>query len=608
MLSTVTFEMKTTSMALVSFSIVFVFCHLFDVSNAWRLSARLPFIKPRIENVDYDCIIVGAGASGMFASGATSMLGSKTLLLDIIPVKNQNDGESDTTASKSECSNIGGDCTNFACVPSKAVRSMARMKEDFRNAQRHAAETVSKVKSRESPTAIVKYNPNLDLMLVSDCRFVSPCEIEVTFPYEFYSSSRSFELPQALKNSTSFVFSSKKFLIATGAGPVVPESLDVQAKKAQLPIYTYKTIYRSSDDTNSIWDLIINRENPKILIAGGGATALEIGQSLARLRKENGNLTISMVAPDILKGARADDTLRKAATTIIENEGIKLHLGKYLLEILPDKSTRLSDGEILPPVDAVVMCVGREPNVESLQLEKAEVSYDKRLGIMVKNNLRSRSNPRVYACGDCCSAVKGNHRTAIQAAWTGYHAAANTKIPSLLRIGFKNFYHKTVPSVIYTDPELVSVGLSKEECQQRYGIEGFDSITVFEENSDRSDMESRERITIGFVEIRATKIYGKILGFTACGPTASELANEMSLAIVSGLTVRDIAKSLHSYPSHGYLLYRAALSLTMRSVFGSLEALGPLGGILANVGRFVSSMAFMIKKRIRSVRRRIQRS
>ena len=86
-------------------------------------------------------------------------------------------------------------------------------------------------------------------------------------------------------------------------------------------------------------------------------------------------------------------------------------------------------------------------------------------------------------------------------------------------------------------------------------------------------MECRERLTIGFVELRTTKIYGKILGMTACGPSASELANEMSLAIVSGLTARDIAKSLHSYPSHGYLMYRAALALTMSSVWGSLEAL-----------------------------------
>merc|ERR1712194_409616 len=110
------------------------------------------------------------------------------------------------------------------------------------------------------------------------------------------------------------------------------------------------------------------------------------------------------------------------------------------------------------------------------------------------------------------------------------------------------------------------------------------------------DMESLERLTIGFVEMRVTKIFGRILGFTACGPNASELANEISLAITSGLTVRDISKSLHSYPSHGYLMYRAALSLTMRSVWGLLEALGPVGGVLANFGRLMSSTVLTVKK------------
>jgi hypothetical protein len=162
--------------------------------------------------------------------------------------------------------------------------------------------------------------------------------------------------------------------------------------------------------------------------------------------------------------------------------------------------------------------------------------------------------------------------------------------------------------VIYTDPELVSVGLSREECERQYGVDGFDSISVSEENTDRADMESRERLTIGFVELRATKIYGKILGLTACGPSASELANEMSLAIVSGLTVRDVAKSLHSYPSHGYLMYRAALSLTMGSVWGSLEALGPVGGFLSNVGRFLSATVSTIKKRTRFLRKLKQNS
>lgn len=569
------------SFLLVPFLSLLVFRPSF--SNAWQLTRR----SASKTNHDYDCIIVGTGASGMFASGATSMLGSKTLLLELS--NNSNNGTAADVLHHSTNNNVGGDCTNYACVPSKAVRSEARMKKDFLSAQQHAASTVSKVKSRESPSSIVQGNPNLDMMLISDCEFVSPHQIQVTFPFEFFSSVRSFQ--SFPKNTTKFTLSSKKFLIATGASPIVPESIRIQAYKSNLPIFTYRTLYRPSND-NSLWNLVANKNHSNIMIAGGGATALEIGQSLARLGKRN--LTISMVAPDILKGER-DANLRNAAVQILENEGIKLHLNKYLHDVLLDKSIRLSDGTILPPPDALIMCIGRNPNVQTLQLDQANVAYDDKFGILVRNDLQSKTNRRVFACGDCCSVVTGNHRTATQAAWTGYHAAANTKVPYLLRIG-SNSFHKTVPRVIYTDPELVSVGLSQEDCERKYGPEGYDSIYVSEKDTDRADMEYQERFTIGFVEIRATKIYGKILGFTGCGPTASELANEMSLAIVNGLTVRNIAKSLHSYPSHGYLMYRAALSLTMNSAFGQLEALGPVGGILSNIGRFVLSISLKIKR------------
>jgi pyruvate/2-oxoglutarate dehydrogenase complex dihydrolipoamide dehydrogenase (E3) component len=542
-------------------------------------------------------IIIGAGASGMFASGTTSMLGSKTLLLDLT------NNNTNSNSNNINNNNVGGDCTNYACVPSKAVRSEARMKNDFLSAQQHAALTVSKVKIRESPSAIVERNPNLDLMLISDCEFVSPYQIQVTFPCEFFSSVRSLELESIPKNTTTITLSSKKFLIATGASPIVPESIRIQASEYNLPIFTYRTVFQPTSD-NSLWNLLAEKNNPNIVIAGGGATALEIGQSLARLGK--GKLKISMVAPDILKDEH-DINLRNAAIQILEFEGIELHLNKYLRDVLPDKSIRLSDGTILPPPDALIMCIGRNPNIQTLQLEKANIAYDDKTGILVKNSLRSKTNRRVFACGDCCSAVTGNQRTATQAAWTGYHAASNTIIPYLLRVGSKSF-HRTVPRVIYTDPELVLVGLSQVDCERKYGLEGFDSIYVPENNTDRADMEYQERLTNGFVEIRATKFYGRILGFTGCGPTASELANEMSLAIVNGLTVRDIAKSLHSYPSHGYLMYRAALALTMSSPFGQLEALGPVGGIIANVGRFVSSGVSTVKKVHKSSNRRTKSS
>jgi dihydrolipoamide dehydrogenase len=106
--------------------------------------------------------------------------------------------------------------------------------------------------------------------------------------------------------------------------------------------------------------------------------------------------------------------------------------------------------------------------------------------------------------------------------------------------------HHTVPGVIYTDPELASIGLSYIQCVQRYGTNGFDCLNVAEEGTDRGDMERLERPVIGFVELRVTKISGRVLGMTACGPAAAELVNELGLVITSGVTVRDMARSIHA--------------------------------------------------------------
>jgi pyruvate/2-oxoglutarate dehydrogenase complex dihydrolipoamide dehydrogenase (E3) component len=542
-------------------------------------------------DLEYDLVIIGAGASGMFASGASTMLGSKTLLLDLV--------RNDT----STMSNIGGDCTNAACVPSKAVRSMARKavqdaaSSTLISARKHATETVLKVRSRENPSAIVEGNANLDLVLVSDCRFVSPHEMTLSV-CESYSSERS------LPNSTTLQIRGKKFLIATGAAPIIPEHLDAAAKRAGLRTYAYRNLLRPSkeedDQLDSIWRLLEKDDAIKrVVVAGGGATACELGQSLARLGK--GRLEIDLVAPTLLPGE--DVSLKNAAAQLLHQDGITLHLGRRLEDVLPNKQSRLSDGTLLPPCDALVLCLGRKPALEELCLETADVSWDKILGVVVNPSLQSTTAPHVYACGDCCSAVCSNPqgRTATHAGWTGYYAAANTKLPRWLSVGSKSV-HSTVPRVIYTDPELVSVGLSVQECIKKYGSGGYDRLLVPELNTDRADMESLERRTIGFVELRATKIDGRILGFTGCGPAASELANEMSVAIGNRLTVADVARCLHSYPSHGYLLHRVALALTFNSVWGSLEAVGPVGGVLAKVGRFVIKPFTSLKRLSRHVR------
>ena len=606
-------------------------------------------------NIDYefDLVIIGAGASGLFASGAATSLGCQTLLLDQ-QITNQPEQDD---ASILIQHNLGGDCTNAACVPSKAVRSVAQLssstttttwstKRNFNwlsYARRHATDTIQTVRSREgTPQEMVERNhPHLNIVLLQKGYFTSPQTMELVVSAS--SSSRNSDGKRRMMygpilenhrhnkttTTTTLTISSKKFLIATGASPIIPPGLEQSAKEAGVPFYTYRTLFgqqaqasSSSDTDDSIWNLLnedVNSSSMKkhVVIAGGGPSGVEIAQSLSRL-----GLQVTLVAPQLLPDH--DASLRAAAQALLEDqEGVNLRLNAKVKSVTRDDKTLVLEepttnsnensgdnhhhADDIPPVDALIACVGRSPaeSLRSLRLKAAHIDYDDTLGVLVHpRTLKSTSNQHVSACGDCCSAVTA--RTSTHAAWTGYHAVLQTVLPFWLRLGSKAV-HNTVPRVIYTDPELATVGLSHSECEAIYGRNnGFDSIRVNATGTDRADMDSVARnnaTEIGFVELRVTKVDGRILGFTGCGPCASEHANEMSLAIASGLTVRDVAKALHSYPSHGYLLYRAALALALKDVWGSLEAIGPVGGGIATMGRGVTKVGLFVGRKMKSVRK-----
>lgn len=601
----------------------------------WPTTTKMTTAPPNID-LEYDLVIIGAGASGLFASGAATMLGSRTLMVDL--ELDVSDGSNNVLTNVT--SNIGGDCTNSACVPSKAVRSVARMaaaaassnhqwkttrkNNDGRHnfmalARRHATNTVLTVREREDPNAMVERNPNLDIALVSDCHFTSSNKLSLTVQQGYSCNNTNRTKIRALDSNTPTIVRSKKFLIATGASPVVPDHLENAAQAARIPTFTYQTLLRPSrEEEHSIWQILASDDDndetkrKHVVIAGGGATACELGQSLARL--SGGNVIIDVVAPILLRGE--DVTLQNAAAQILlENDNVNLHLGQRVQDVLANRTIRLSNGDIISSCDALVLCMGRKPGpgLARLNLQAANIQWNEMTGVTVKaSNLQSISAPHVYACGDCCSAVASNPlgRTATHAAWTGYFAAANACLPRLLTMGSKAV-HETVPRVIYTDPELASVGLSLEECVMRYGIDGFDRLMVPTAQTDRADMEVLERgkDVYGFIELRATKVDGKILGMTACGPAASELANELSVVLENGLRAIDMARSLHSYPSYGYILHRVALAIAFGNLWGSLEASGTIGGWVAWWGRKVSKGVSLAKKAFsRRKKQRIRRA
>ena len=559
---------------------------------------RRPFQKPTYE---YDITIIGAGASGLVAAGVASSVGFKTLLIERAQIDGGAPGRVEF--------NVGGDCTNAACVPSKAIRSIAKMayasssgnstdhddghpnrsNKWLELARRQANDAVGRVRAREDPNRMVDV-PNLELEFVKDCKFLSSHEMILKcFDNSTWIQGLNGTVSNAAAtNVVEKVITSRKFLIATGASPVLPEKLTKAAEDTGVPYLTYRSLLRPNDFTS-----LLNTSAKDIVIIGGGATACELGQTLSRL--SGNDVTLSIVAPTILPNE--DVPLQDAAIKILCNDNCKLHLGRRAVDvILSDDGARLvmHDSSSIP-VDCIIFCTGRRPgpSLRSLDLVKAGVAWTADRGVTVDSYLRSKSSRHVYASGDCASSVKSNDRRAIHAGWTGFNAARNALLPWFLR---SPATHEFVPRVTYLDPEVASAGMSIAECTQCYGVDGYDSLRIREGGSDRADVESAERYTgASFVELRAEKITGRVLGASACGPAAAEIINEVCLSLCNKLTVRDIARTLHSYPSHGYLLYRITTALATQNISGLLSSCGLFGRLLGSQLRCVARVMRIFK-------------
>ena len=146
--------------------------------------------------------------------------------------------------------------------------------------------------------------------------------------------------------------------------------------------------------------------------------------------------------------------------------------------------------------------------------------------------------------------------------------------------------------------------MTRTECVQKYGRDGFRYLKVAENGTDRADIDSVFRSTDGFVELRVSVPGGKILGATICSPGASDIANEIGVAIMNKLSCRDIARCIHAYPSYSYLMHRVALALALSDIWGQLAACGPIGRLTGSIGRTMQGcISKILKKKSKRIRK-----
>jgi pyruvate/2-oxoglutarate dehydrogenase complex dihydrolipoamide dehydrogenase (E3) component len=194
-------------------------------------------------------------------------------------------------------------------------------------------------------------------------------------------------------------------------------------------------------------------------------------------------------------------------------------------------------------VDAILLGVGRAPNVEGLSLEAVGVAYDKKEGVKVNERLQT-TNPRIYAAGDICSPYKFTHMA---------DALARVVIQNALFLGRAKASALTVPWCTYTDPEIAHVGLYEQEVEER-GI----PVQTFVQELHEVDRALLDGETEGFVKILVREGGDTILGATIVARHAGEMVSELTLAMVGKAGLKTLAAVIHPYPTQAEAMKKTA--------------------------------------------------
>lgn len=447
----------------------------------------------------YDLAVIGAGPGGYVAAIKAAQQGLKVVLV--------------------EKGALGGTCLNVGCIPTKTLLSNAQLLKKIREAKEYGITTgavsFDYAKMKERKDAVVqKLRKGVEGLMLSNqitivrgqAEFLSPAEIKI-------------------KGEENCLLTAKTFIIATGSEP-----LDIPAFPCDG-----KRIMNSS----SIMEIT---QLPKSLaIIGGGYIGCEFAALFAELGVR---VTILEALPAIVlsQGKEIADVLTRA----FKQKGIEI-LTDVFVEGIDTSADGLSvrlKGKSPLSCDMALVAVGRKTVSQNLGLEKAGVKVTDKGAIEVNEKMETNV-PGIYAIGD----VTGKFLLAHVASHQGIVAALNAA-------GKESYMHyNAVPAVIFTTPEIATVGMTLEQAKQA----GHENATAGKFPFQALGKAIASIETEGFAQIVTDKKTGEILGAQVVGHDASALIAEMALAIANELTIDSIAETIHAHPTTPEAWMEAAL-------------------------------------------------
>jgi len=440
---------------------------------------------------DYDLIAIGAGAGGFVAAKLAAGLGKKVALI-----------EKDL---------LGGECTNRGCVPSKALIKAAAVAYQVKHLRNYGLEPAGEVNL--STNHVMQYVKNA-VKKVYDSHPAAAFEklgITVLFGAPTFIDNHRISLGDK-------IISSDKFMIATGTSAFIPPIEGL----ASVP-------YLSNENLFDIETL-----PPSMIILGAGPIGMEMASAMNHL-----GVAVTVVEMSSRIMIREDEELTKLLADHLVAEGISILTGT--------KAVRAAqrDGVITLTVEdaqkhrrdlqaaSVLVSVGRKPNVEGMDLEKAGVQYSPK-GIKTDEFLRTTA-PNIVACGDVVGPYQFSHMTEYQAVT----AIRNAFLPFRKKVNYD-----TVAWCTFTDPEFAHAGLTENEARERYG--GAISVYRYEyKNTDRGRTDLAEFGRAKFICDKR----GRLVGAHILGERAGELIHEAQLLRHLNLSFTKIASMIHVYPT-----------------------------------------------------------
>ncbi len=462
----------------------------------------------------YDILVIGGGPGGYVAAIKAAQLGKKVACVDNKEF-------------------LGGTCLNVGCIPSKSLLNITHKYHDAKHNFASRGIECKDISFSLEKIMETKYS-TLSGLGQGIAGLFKKNKID------YFNGIGEFETNNRIlinsNNGDNITIEAENIIIATGSVPITLPDIEIDEEKIV-----------TSDGA-----LSLEKVPNKMIVIGAGVIGLELGSVWSRL---GASVEVLEFADDILPGFDLD--VRKEAKKIFEKQGLSFKLTSKVTsaQVIEDKvevniSSVSSDDSEKMDCDVVLVAVGRKPNTKSLNLDKVGIKLDDRGRVIVDGQFKTNI-PNVYAIGDVIAGPMLAHKASDE----------GVVVAEIIDGQHGHIDYNTIPSVVYTHPEIAFVGKTEDELKKDQIDYKVGKFPFLANSRARTSLE-----TDGFVKILACKESDQVLGVHIIGDAAGELIAEAAVAMEFKAASEDLARICNPHPTLNEAIKEAALATYFKPI------------------------------------------